>query len=308
MHLPYFLAGDCKGVGFHISARHILWQGKWHSRSLSISSEAAQDKSVFFTNEAAPLIKGGRYFDAGIPAATLARLEAAFDRIISFYEKVLEADPMRDVGVVAAIVRNNGNYTGFGGDALNIIRMSYDNPTANGPALDQAFPATFAHELAHKLQSERLFQLPLARHIVEGSADFIKIVVLQNAGVIDEAQAKDRVREAAADCATYADARTLRAKAGAGSFSFREPYDCGMVYYFVSYYASGMQGLRFVDALRKSLTGEGRDQSLCLMFEPTCVNERLIGVAGDRDAYLQQMAWLESQLATRPLPALTPRI
>ncbi|MEJ7808631.1 MAG: hypothetical protein WKG03_22260, partial [Telluria sp.] len=55
MHLPYLLGGNCKGVGFQVSARHILWDGKWHSGSLSISSKAARDKSVFFTNEVAPL-------------------------------------------------------------------------------------------------------------------------------------------------------------------------------------------------------------------------------------------------------------
>ncbi|MEJ7808630.1 MAG: hypothetical protein WKG03_22255, partial [Telluria sp.] len=247
-------------------------------------------------------------FDAAIPGATLVRLETAFDRIIAFYEQGLAADPMRGVGVVAAIVHNRGNYTGFGGDALNIIRMSYDNPTpASLATLDQVFPATFAHELAHKLQSEQLFQQPLARHIVEGSADFLKIVVLHNAGVIDEAQAKDKVPKAAADCASFADARTLRSKASAGNFRFREPYDCGMVYYFVAYFASGMQGQQFVDVLRKGLAGDGADESLCLMFEPACRNERLIGVTGNRDAYLQQAAWLDSQLASRPLPVLRKR-
>ncbi len=27
MHLPYLVAGGCKDVGFHVSARHILWDG-----------------------------------------------------------------------------------------------------------------------------------------------------------------------------------------------------------------------------------------------------------------------------------------
>lgn len=304
LHLPYFMAaGDCEVAAFDVRARHILWNGKWHAGSVSISAGDAQDKSVFLTNEAAPLIKGATYFDANMPAPTLARLEPAFAKIIGFYEDVLHADPMRDVGVVAAIVRNKGNYFGFGGDSLNIIRMSYDNPSAQHMAtFDQVFPSTFAHELSHKLQSERLFAQPLARHIVEGSADFLKILVLRSAGLIDEAQARERVVKAVDDCAD-----ALRAKARQGAMKFREPYDCGMAYYFVSYYSSGMAAPEFVAALRAALSGKeryGRERALCLWFEASCRNARLKGAMGDEARFGEQAAWLRRQLATRPLPLL----
>lgn len=307
MHLPYFAPlGKCKEVSFEVSARHILWDGKWYAGSVRITSAAARDKSVFFTNEAAPVIKGASYFDAAMAAPTLARLELDFGRIISFYENVLEADPMRGVGVVAAIVRNEGNYSGFGGDALNVIRMSYDNPTpAHMATFGQVFPSTFAHELAHKLQSEKLFERPLARHIVEGSADFMKVLVLHGAGVIDEGAAKRVVLKAAADCTKFADARTLLEKAEQRSMQFREPYDCGMVYYFVAFYSSGLSGADFVATLRKAMSGApGQPDGLCLLYEVTCRNARLNGVAGNKEQYLQQVAWLEGQLASRPMPLL----
>ena len=162
MHLPYFVPlGDCKNVVFDVTARHILWDGQWHSGNLSVPASAVQDKSIFFTNEAAPLIRGSSYFDSSIDQRSLTRLELSFAKIIGFYDNVLHVKPMRGIGVVAAIAHNKGNYSGFGGDALNIIRLSYDNPSAQQlQSIGDVFPATFAHEVAHKLQSEQLFAQP----------------------------------------------------------------------------------------------------------------------------------------------------
>lgn len=311
MHLPYFVPeGDCKGAVFAVSAKHILWDGTWYAGEVTVPAGAARNKSIFFTNEQAPIIRGARYFDASMPASTLASLDSAFARIVAFYGEVLKADPMRGTGVVAAIVHNGGNYSGFGGDALNIIRMSYDNPKAKDlSTFEQVFPSTFAHELAHKLQSERLFELPYARQVVEGSADFLKIVVLHSAGVVDERQARDRVRKAIADCAGFANAKSLAEKAATpGSINFREPYDCGMAYYFAAYYSSGMAAPEFIATLRLALSGERRygerTETLCLLFEADCQNARLKGIVANRERFLAQADWLESQLASQPMPFL----
>lgn len=309
VHLPYFIpVGDCKEIEFEVKAKHILWEGKWYAGSLRLTSVAARDKSLFFTNEVSPVVAGTSYFDASIPAAVRGRLILAFGKITGFYEGVLKADPMRGIGGVIAIARNGGDYKGFGGDALNIIRISYDNPSpADLATLDEVFPSTFAHELAHKLQSERLFERPLARQIVEGSADFLKIAVLRSAGLIDETEAKRRVLKAGADCAAFSDTRTLAEKVKQGSVRFREAYDCGMIYYFVAYYTSGMQGGAFIEHLRKAWSGDrdyGDQDTLCLLIEPSCRNPRLNAVIGTRTDYMQQLAWLETQLSSKPVLSL----
>lgn len=314
MHLPYFMpVGACQQGAFEVSARHILWNGKWYSGAVSFPFAAAAGESVFFTNEAAPVIKGASYFDASISPVVQERSTEAFGKAISFYQDVLQADPMRGVGSVVAIVRNEGKYAGFGGDSLNIIRMSYDNPSAaNLATLDQVFPSTFAHELAHKLQSEALFAQPLARHIVEGGADFLKVIVMRGAGLIDEDQARGIVRKAAPACTAFADDRLLRVKAEQRKFNFREPYDCGLIYYSVAYFSSGLSGADFVAILRNALAGESdygdAQNSLCLLFETSCRSKRLNAVAGSKAGYLLQMAWLEGQLATRPMPLLKQRL
>lgn len=307
VHLPYFIPpGACQNVAFEIRAKHVLWAGKWHVGSVTIPAGRAWDKSVFFTNEDKPVIKGATYFDAGIPEPTRARLDADFTKVIGYFERTLKIKAMQDIGAVVAVVRNEGNYTGFGGDSLNIIRMSVDNPTPQTlERLDQIFPPTFAHELSHKLQDGKLFALPLARHIVEGSADFFKVLVLHSAGMIGQVQAKSRIMDAAANCTKFADGRTLVEKNAQQAFNYREPYDCGMVYYMTSYYTSGMPVADFVATLRIALSGDqnysaNRD-SLCLLYEATCKNERLKALAGNRERVLPQIAWLDSQLIHPPV-------
>ncbi|MFB9246277.1 hypothetical protein IV454_05630 [Massilia antarctica] len=313
MHLPYFVpAGKCKDAIFEVRARRILWNGKWYNGAIKISVGEVRQKSIFFTNEDAPQVKGASYFDASIPAATRVRLEADFSRIVDFYQDVLGVYPLDDIGIVVAIVRNHGGYSGFGGDSLNIIRISYDNPTLKDLAtFDWVITATFTHELAHKLQSERIFLNPLGRQIAEGSADFIKIVILRNAGLIDEAEAKRRILSSAAKCAALADSRSLVEKVRSGGVNYREPYDCGMVYYFVSYYSSGYSGTEYLQVLQRALSGDvdysQEKASMCMLFEPECSNNRLKGIVGNKEQYLQQIDWLAAQLDARPFPSLERR-
>lgn len=308
VHLPYFVpvAAGCAHAHFDIVARHILWDGQWHAGRLRIASSDARGKSVFFTNEPAPYRSGARYFDSAIPLPTLQRLDRSFDTIVRFYRDALASEPMRGVGSVVALARNGGNYFGFGGDSLNIIRMSFDNPRPEHfSSFEQVFPATFAHELAHKLQSERLFALPFGRQIVEGSADFLKIVVLFNSGLIDQHDARQRVRKAIAHCGAFAGELSFADRAEQRLLNYRESYDCGMVYYFVAYYSSGMQDSEFIATLLRSLTGEkqyGGEAGACLQFERACANARLRDLLGAKERYLTQAAWLEAQLASRPLP------
>lgn len=313
MYLPFFFpARECKNVIFEVAARHILWGDKWYSGTVRVSSENARGKAIFFTNELTPIVQGSSYFDPGIPAPTLTRLQTAFGKISTFYQDVLHVNPQKGIGVVTAVVQNKGNYSGFGGDSVNIIRMSYDNPTPTQLlTLDEIIPSTFAHELAHKLQRDKLYKLSLARYIAEGEADFLKVLALHNSGLISEDKAKKIVLKAASDCEKFSDTRTVHEKIKQKSIDFREPYDCGMTYYFVAYYSSGLQASEFIVALSKAMLGEknygGQEDKLCLLFESTCANERLNGVIGDKSHYTQQIEWLKDVLANNPMPSLNRR-
>ena len=307
MYLPYFTPNeDCRNAVFHVKAKHILWNGKWQTGNVKIPAATVRQKAVFFTNETTPLIRGATYFDSEIPAPILAQLESSFGQIITFYQNVLDANIMRNIGVVAAIARNDGKYFGFGGDSLNIIRMSYDNPKPEHfSAFPNLFPATFTHELAHKLQSEKLFTNAQARHIVEGGADFLKVIVLRSANITNDEKTKEIVLKAITECGEFADERTLFEKVQQKAFNFREAYDCGMVYYLTAYYSSNLPEWEFVDIFLKAMSGDknyaDQTDSLCLLFETTCQNERLNGIAGDKNAYLQQVEWLKGKIAAHSI-------
>lgn len=307
MYLPWFTPNsECRNAIFNVKAKHILWDGKWQTGNVKVAVAAVRQKAIFFTNEPLPLIKGGIYFDKEIPAPILAQLESSFGQIITFYQNVLGADPMRNVGVVAAIARNEGKYFGFGGDSLNIIRMSYDNPKPEHLlSFPQVFPDTFAHELAHKLQSEQLFTHAAARHIVEGGADFLKVIVLRSANVINDEKAKESAYKAITECGAFADERTLFNKIQQKAFNYREAYDCGMVYYLTAYYSSNLSEWAFIDIFLKAMAGDknyaAQIDSLCLLFEATCQNERLKGVAGGKNAYWQQVEWLKGKVAAHSI-------
>jgi hypothetical protein len=273
-----------------------------------VPATSASGKAVFFTNEESPRLVGGIYIDPEISSLTAENLSSAFKTIVAFYKSALDVEPLRDVGVVVAISRNRGRYSGFGGDSVNIIRMSYDNPKPEHMAeLGQIFPATFAHELAHKLQRNFLFSIPQGRYISEGSADFLKIVILLNAGLIDSGDAKSRVLKAVAECSKFANSNSIQSKIEKRSLNYREPYDCGMVYYFVAYYSSGLSGREFLATLLRGLAGlpnySDKSESVCLLFEANCRNERLIGVSGDKSLFEVQSEWLKSQLEMRGLPS-----
>lgn len=310
LYLPYFKpTGNCATADFRVKARHILWDGKWHAGELTIPAVATTDKAVFFTSETAPRIVGNVYFGPDFSAATTERLQSSFAKIIAFYQTAMVVDIMQNVGVVAVISRNNGGYFGFGGDALNIIRMSYDNPRPEHHSeFETVFPRTFAHELAHKLQNEFLYTIPQGRYIAEGSADFIKTLVLLDSGVIEAAQAKGIVKKALAECSKFASSLSMREKIEKNALNYREPYDCGMVYYFASYNASGLTGSEFMATLRRALSGDKnystQRESLCLLFEPGCRNERLRDLVGDQKRFSPQAGWLATQLQTRPLPSI----
>lgn len=310
MYLPFFFpARECKEPIYELEAKHILWGGKWHADKIRLTLDEAKGKAIFFTNEPSPTFQGSSYFDAAIPDAALTKLQIAFQKISTFYRDTFNFNPQNELGIVTAIVRNKGNYSGYGGDSLNIIRMSYDNPTpAQLLSLDEILPSTFAHELAHKLQRDGLHNRPMARFIVEGQADFLKIIVLFNSGLINENAAKNLIRKAASECEKFSDARTLHEKFAQNSYEFREPYDCGMLYYFVAYYSSGLQASDFVAAFRTAMLNEnsygGKENELCLLIESTCHNERLLGVLGNSAYLKQQILWLEAVLQNNPLPSL----
>ena len=135
------------------------------------------------------------------------------------------------------------------------------------------------------------------------------MLVLHSSGIFDAQETKRRVLKAAIDCAAAADTRSWSQKAEQRALQFRAPYDCGMTYHFVAFHSSGLSATEFIAAMRKALSGdtqyaEQRD-TLCLLYEASCRNERLKEMVLNKSNYSRQTAWLEGQLHS--VPTLGPK-
>lgn len=303
LHLPYFHPGDaCGEVSFEIEGRKILWNGKLYSGSLRIPERDVFYNSVFFTNEPEADISDTAYFDRDIPAPALHRLKRDFPAIADYYRQQLAVEAVRSTSAVVAVVHNQGKYFGYGGDALNIIRITYDNPNPLPADLADVFSDTYAHELAHKAQHPSLFENPYGRYLTEGSAEFLKLFVLRELGLIDARRQDGIIRTAWQECAKHnAETSWLEKIDGRTNF-YREPYDCGLVYYVASHRSSGLDAKAFVELLLKALSadsGYSNDRRrLCLLFEPDCRNLTLTDLVSGGARFERWRAEIEP--ATRP--------
>lgn len=67
-----------------------------------------------------------------------------------------------------------------------------------------------------------------------------------------------------------------------------------------------------MDIFLKAMSGDknyaNQTDSLCLLFETTCQNERLNGIAGNKNAYLQQVEWLKGRIAAHLIILRKPQV
>jgi hypothetical protein len=305
LHLPYFHPGDsCGEVSFEIEGRKILWNGKLYSGKLRIPERDVFYNSVFFTNEPDADISDAIYFDRDIPAPALRQLKRAFPAIADYYRKNLAVEAVQSTSAVVALVHNQGKYVGYGGDALNIIRITYDNPNPLPADIAGVFSDTYAHELAHKAQHPSLFENPHGRYLTEGSAEFLKLFVLRESGLIDARQQDGLIRNALQACAKHNAKTSWLQKLTDRTIFYREPYDCGLVYYVASYRSSGLEAKAFVALLLKALSADidySTDRrQLCLLYEADCENLTLTDLVSGGPRFDRRRADIES---TKPLDA-----
>jgi hypothetical protein len=198
-----------------------------------------------------------------------------------------------------ALAHNQGKYFGYGGDALNLIRITYDNPNPLPEDIADVFASTYAHELAHKAQHPSLFENPYGSYLTEGSAEFLKLFVLREAGLIDAHQEDGIVGNAWQACAKHNSDKSWLQKLNDRTTFHPEPYDCGLVYYIASYRSSGLDARAFVELLLKALSA-GIDNSsdrrrLCLLYESECQNMTLTDLVSGGPGLDRTRAEIESK-------------
>ena len=301
VHLPALCPeGGCSGIRFVVRARHILFGAVEADNLLEIDPAAAADASVFFTNEERPRLHDGLYVDPTLSDASADRIIDSVDRIRAAYARIADRDLARGVGAIATIARNDGGYTGFGGDSLNIIRMTFDNPrNVTEARMVDAFVTTYAHELGHKLQTPRLFELPQGRLVTEGSADFLKVIVLKRSGARIEQRTNELVSSAFDQCLQRRGPHGLLQRIESREADFSEYYDCGMVDYFALMFSRRTSEDEFVSELTLALgdpSGTPARTDGCYVLSPSCKDVVLADLMGDADHLRSRRGWFMGRL------------
>lgn len=304
VHFPALCPGqDCTGIRFSVRGRRILFGDVDATDRLAIDPAAAKYASVFFTNEDHPRLKDALYVDPTISEASATQLRDAVGRIRATYAQIAHHDLAQGIGTIATIARNEAGYFGYGGDSLNIVRMTFDNPANfTDTQMVEAFTGTYAHEVGHKLQSPRLFELPQGRLVTEGSADFLKVIVLRRAHARGVGTTPELVRDAFDECVRKRGAHGLLARLArlaAHEADYREHYDCGMVDYFAlmfSQKASEDDFLARLTAVLGNPPAAPTPAEDCLLLGPSCADPVLADMMGDAAHLRSRRDWLLQQV------------
>ena len=297
VHLPALCPEqNCTGIRFTVRARRILFGDVDATDTLAVAPAAVDSASVFFTNEEHPRLQSSLYVVPGLSEASATQLRDAVGRIRASYVQIAHRDLAAGIGTIATIARNEANYFGYGGDSLNIVRMTFDNPTNfTDEVMVEAFTETYAHELGHKLQSPRLFELPQGRLVTEGSADFLKVIVLRRAHARGNSTTSEFVRDAFDECARKRGAAGLVARMAAHEADYREIYDCGMVDYFALMFSQGAGEDDFLARLTSVLGNPPAAPTPaedCLLQAPSCTDPVLADMMGDAAHLRSRKSWL----------------
>jgi hypothetical protein len=254
-HLPILCPkSNCVGIQFHVRAKNILFTNAIAQNGLTIDAEAAGLASVFFTNETLPRFDAAMYVGSEFSDAAALQLQKARLTLGRAYAEIADNDLPLRIGVVATTAKNNQGVSGFGGDKLNFIRLNYDNPTGvTEEEMVRIFTATLAHEPAHTLHPPALFELAHGRLITEGSADFLKIVLMRRTQLLDDTSLSAIVMRTYDDCARKRGVKGLYERIASREAHYREMYDCGMINYFALLFDSSVGEKAFLNGLVRAL-------------------------------------------------------
>ena len=307
IHLPQLCPRrNCEGVEFVVRARQIMFGGTVAQRSLRIRDGEARHAAVFFTNEQSPRLSDSLYIGAEFSDHAAARLRNDFEAIRQSYSDLIGRELVAERGTLVTMARDREGAKGFGGDFLNILRLTFHNRRDEPEAtIVDLMVRTYAHEVAHGLHPAQLVEMsPQGRVVAEGSADFLKVLVLRRTGLIDAEGAISIISSAYDLCQRRRDTKGLLERVAARIAGFRESYDCGMIYYFgLMFDQHASEGLRMENAFVAELASAFRDAPVmvgekahCVLMSPACSRSVAIRMLGDAEALKAMRPWFDDRL------------
>ena len=306
VHLPQLCpSSNCEGIHFKIRGKIIMFGDAIAHDSMLINGSDATHSAVFFTNEEKPRLQSAVYIGAEFSASAVNQINDSFFAIRQAYRRLAGYDLLAGRGILVTMARDSEGAKGFGGDFLNILRLTFHNRRdETEDEIVRLMVYTFAHEVAHALHPAKLLEMsPQGRVVSEGSADFLRVVILRHIGLLDKNQLTSIVSRAYDACQHKRGSAGLLERIAKKAAHFREYYDCGMIYYFAFMFdsmdsntAAAEQG--FISSLLsvfKSAPETNDDAQECALISDGCKRWVLKQMTGNEDMLKAQRAWFDEK-------------
>lgn len=248
------------------------------------------------------------YFDAQLPAATVAQVRAVADGTVAYLKTAMPDARYLAPAVAVARVSEPGG-PNVGGDAADVLRLAlYNWPAQPGPAEQAKLTLLVAHEFSHRFQlRDAVDGYADARLIHEGGAEFLRWLVSVEQGWLTRAEAAEQLDAALADCLLDTDGQGWRGLNPRTVARNRLHYRCGLpvyVYALAARQGSGTAIARLNDFYRD--VGQGRAPDFAHALEcgatPGCTPQWLPRLLGTAPMSTEWAALLATSALARPAP------
>lgn len=307
----YAVAPQCGAVAYHFSAPGIAVAG---GAVQGLASSTRDDAAALLLPAPLPPTPAGGtpfYFDAQLPAATVAQVRTVADGTVAYLKTTMPDAPYLAPAVAVARVSEPGG-PNVGGDAADVLRLAlYNWPAQPGPAEQAKLTLLVSHEFSHRFQlRDAVDGYPDARLIHEGGAEFLRWLVSVEQGWLTRAQAAEQLDAALADCLLDTDGQGWRGLNGRTVARNRLDYRCGLpvyVYALAARQGSGTAIGRLNDFYRD--VGQGRFPDFAHALEcgatPGCTPRWLPRLLGAAPMAAQWTTLLAASALARPAPPET---
>ena len=306
VHLPQLCpSSNCEGIHFKVRGKIIMFGDAIAYDSMLINGSDATHSAVFFTNEEKPRLQSGVYIGAEFSASAVNQINDSFFAIRQAYREIAGYDLLAGRGVLVTIAKDSEGAKGFGGDFLNILRLTFHNRRDESEEeIVRLMVYTFTHEVTHAVHPAKLLEMsPQGRIVSEGSADFLRVLILRRTGLLDKNQLTSIVSGAYDACQRKRGSAGLLERVAKKTAYFREYYDCGMIYYFAFLFdsmdtntAEAEQGFvsSLLSAFQAAPEASGEAQ-YCALISNACERAVLKQMVGNEDMLKAQRAWFDEK-------------
>jgi hypothetical protein len=299
VHLSnYALADTCGKVSYDLAAPGILMNGR--SYQDAAVANAGEDTAALLLQAPQAQRDGepAAWFDSRLSATAVAQIKLVANGTVNYLRGALP-DARYKPPIIAAVYATRPGGPSIGGDASDVLRLSFFNwPSDPGPKEQASLRLLVAHEFSHRFQlRDAVDDYADGRLIHEGGGEFLRWMTSVQQGWLTHAQAAADLDQALTNCSLYADQQSWRALTPRVIRGNRLEYSCGLAVY--TYALAARQGagtaMSRVNSFYRELGSGGKPdfgQSMECGSSPPCAPRwlpLLLGADGSMDRHWAEL-------------------